>query len=75
MRGHPNIVGMLGICGTTVVTEYYSTNFHESLFRDKRPLPIRQIVSMALDAARGLQVGAGCLLSLKCLGSREGFVL
>lgn len=57
MKGHPNIVGMLGVCGTAVVTEYYSTNFLGVLFRNKRSLPIRQIVSMALDAARGLQVG------------------
>lgn len=57
MRGHPNIVGMLGVCDTTVVTEYYSTSFQELLFRNKRPLPTRQIVSMALDAAKGLQVG------------------
>lgn len=58
MRGHPNVVGMLGVCDTAVVTEYYSTNFLGILFRNKRPLPIGQIISMALDAARGLQVGA-----------------
>ncbi|CAM9931054.1 unnamed protein product, partial [Hapterophycus canaliculatus] len=46
---------MLGLCDTTVVTEYYSTSFQGLIFRDKRPLPIRQVVSMALDAARGLQ--------------------
>ncbi|CAN0220068.1 unnamed protein product [Scytosiphon promiscuus] len=75
MRGHPNIVGMLGVCDTTVVTEYYSASFQGVLFRNKQPLPIRRVVSMALDAARGLQVRPGCLLSIECLHwrSRKSF--
>ncbi|CAN0142032.1 unnamed protein product, partial [Ectocarpus sp. 4 AP-2014] len=27
VRGHPNIVNMLGLCGTTIVTEYCEHTF------------------------------------------------
>ncbi|CAN0149692.1 unnamed protein product, partial [Ectocarpus sp. 12 AP-2014] len=55
MRGHRNIVGMLGLCDTMVVTEYYTTSFLRAIFRGKMELPDLAVVSMALDAARGLQ--------------------
>ncbi|CAM9461262.1 unnamed protein product, partial [Hapterophycus canaliculatus] len=55
MRGNRNIVGMLGTCLTTLVTEYYASTFLGVIFRERQPMPIRQVVSMALDAARGLQ--------------------
>ncbi|CAN0318902.1 unnamed protein product [Ectocarpus sp. 6 AP-2014] len=55
MRGHRNIVGMLGLCDTMVVTEYYTTSFLRAIFRGRMELPDLAVVSMALDAARGLQ--------------------
>lgn len=47
---------MLGVCGTTVVTEYFPTNVAYYAFRNSERLSIRAVVSMSLDAARGLQV-------------------
>lgn len=48
---------MLGMCNTTVVTEYFADSFAGIVFRDdKDPLSIRQMVSLALGAARGMQV-------------------
>ncbi|CAM9401003.1 unnamed protein product [Ectocarpus fasciculatus] len=64
LRGNRNIVGMLGVCGTTVVTEYFPTSIVYYAFGQKEPLPIRVVVSMSLDAARGLQAlheVAGCI--------------
>ena len=55
LAGHPNIVQMLGFCDETIVTEYFG-NFHDIVFREGRELPIVEVVSMALDAARGMQV-------------------
>ncbi|CAM9157974.1 unnamed protein product, partial [Ectocarpus fasciculatus] len=56
MRGHQNIVPMLGLCDTIVVTEYHTTSLLRAIFRGRMELPDLAIVSMALDAARGLQV-------------------
>lgn len=56
LAGHRNVANMLGYCNTTIVTEYHDS-FLGIMFREGQPLPIAQIVSMALDAARGLQVG------------------
>lgn len=55
LAGHRNIVGMLGLCDTTIVAEYHQS-FLGVLLRDGRELPVVEVVSMALDAARGLQV-------------------
>lgn len=56
LRGNRNVVAMLGVCGTTVVTEYYPTSVVYHAFGHREPLPIHVVVSMSLDAARGLQV-------------------
>ena len=53
------MIGMLGLCETTVVTEYFSTKLLQYIFRHGRELPIHQIVSMSLDAVLGLQVRLG----------------
>ncbi len=67
LRGHDNIVGMLGLCGTTVVTEYVPISFKTAAFRHGKELPrgkelsrgkvlpLERVVSLALDAAKGLQ--------------------
>lgn len=56
VRGHPNIAGMLGICGTTVVSGFYPTPLTGVMWAPRpEPLPAAKVVSMALDAARGLQ--------------------
>lgn len=55
LAGHPNIVQMLGFCDEAIVTEYYES-FNGILFREGLQLPIADVVLMALDAARGLQV-------------------
>lgn len=52
---------MTGICDTTIVTDYYD-NFMGIVHRKGKLLPIAQVVTMALDAARGLQVRL-CYLS------------
>lgn len=46
---------MLGICGTTVVTEFYGDSFLAQIHRNGKELPIRRVVSLALDVIRGLQ--------------------
>ncbi|CBN74836.1 serine/threonine/tyrosine kinase [Ectocarpus siliculosus] len=55
LKGHPNIVEMLGVCGTTVVTKFFKEDFKGSIRRRGAPMPIRQVVSLALGAAKGLQ--------------------
>ncbi|CAM9889591.1 unnamed protein product, partial [Ectocarpus sp. 8 AP-2014] len=55
LKGHPNIVDMLGVCGTTVVTKFFKEDFKGSIRRRGAPMPIRQVVSLALGAAKGLQ--------------------
>ncbi|CBJ30240.1 serine/threonine protein kinase [Ectocarpus siliculosus] len=55
LRGHPNVVGMLGFCNTTVVTEYHPDNFLHTIFRKKEKLSLRRVVSLALDVAQGMQ--------------------
>lgn len=55
VRGQPNIVGLLGVCDTTLVTEYYELNFQRVVLRREEPLPIRKVVSMAADIARGMR--------------------
>ncbi|CAN0242297.1 unnamed protein product [Ectocarpus sp. 12 AP-2014] len=63
LRGNRNIVGMLGVCGTTVVTEYFPTNVGYYAFQNREGLSIRAVLSMALDATRGLQAlhEVGCV--------------
>ncbi|CAN0150732.1 unnamed protein product [Ectocarpus sp. 4 AP-2014] len=50
LRGHPNVVGMLGFCNTTVVTEYHPDNFLHTIFRKKEKISLGRVVSLALDA-------------------------
>eukprot|EP00903_Cladosiphon_okamuranus_P015281 g14121.t1 len=64
LRHERNIIGMLGVCETTVVTEYYSTKLLHYVWRNGKDLEIRELVSMSIDAAKGLQALheiAGCL--------------
>lgn len=61
LAGHRNIVGMVGICGTTIVTKYYDA-FTKTAHQRYRQPPIAEVLSMALDAARGLQVRLLCTL-------------
>lgn len=56
LRGQRNIVGMLGLCETTVVTEYFPTKLLHFVFRHGKQVPYGQLVSMSLDALKGLQV-------------------
>lgn len=55
VRGHPNIVGLLGICGHTSVSEYYALHLDDLVLGATERIPISKVVPMALDAARGLQ--------------------
>ncbi|CAM9248915.1 unnamed protein product, partial [Ectocarpus sp. 6 AP-2014] len=55
LRGQPHIVGMLGFCQTTVVTEYHSDNFLSTIFGLPHGRSLGRVVSLALDVARGLQ--------------------
>lgn len=55
MRGNPNIVQMLGMCNTTVVTEAFPMDIQFAMKKRARDLPIIDAVAMSLDAARGLQ--------------------
>ncbi|CAB1119436.1 unnamed protein product [Ectocarpus sp. CCAP 1310/34] len=56
VRGHPNIVDMLGLCESSSVSEFFPSRLDDLVLKDgAKPLPIALVVSMALDAARGLQ--------------------
>ncbi|CAM9138956.1 unnamed protein product, partial [Ectocarpus sp. 12 AP-2014] len=55
VRSNPNIVQMLGICNTTVVTEAYMLDIQSALRKRTTALPIGEAVTMSLDAVRGLQ--------------------
>lgn len=55
VRGHPNIVGLLGSCGTTHLSEYLPTSLDELVLASDELLPIERVVQIARDAARGLQ--------------------
>lgn len=46
VRGHPNIVGMLGVCGASSVSEYYGTHLDDLVLTPgAKPLPISSVVS------------------------------
>ncbi|CAN0391089.1 unnamed protein product, partial [Laminaria digitata] len=55
VRGHPNIVGLLGSCGTTHLSEYLPFSLDELVLSSQELLPIERVVRIARDAARGLQ--------------------
>lgn len=63
VSNHENIVGLLGRCGTDIVTEYYPLSMDKLIFGEvledgqvKRPkFNARKVIGMALDAARGLE--------------------
>ncbi|CAM9722239.1 unnamed protein product [Ectocarpus fasciculatus] len=57
LRGQPYIVGMLGLCQTTVVTEYHSDNFLSTIYGRPHKRSLHRVVSLALDVAKGLQAG------------------
>lgn len=57
LRDERNVIGMLGVCETTVVTEYFSTKLLHYVWRHGKDLENRELVSMSIDAAKGLQVG------------------
>lgn len=45
VRGHPNIVDMLGICGASSVSEYYATHLDDVVVSPgAKPLPISSVV-------------------------------
>lgn len=46
VRGHPNIVGMLGVCGASSVSDYYATHLDDLVLSPgAAPLPISTVVS------------------------------
>lgn len=53
MRGHPNIVQMLGVCNTTLVSEYHATSMDGVMWGNT--FSVDRVVSMSLDAAKALQ--------------------
>lgn len=55
MRGNPNIVQMLGMCNTTVVTEAFPMDIQNAMKKRAGDLPVLDAVVMSLDAAKGLQ--------------------
>ncbi|CAM9289922.1 unnamed protein product, partial [Hapterophycus canaliculatus] len=56
VRGHFNIVGLLGLCESSSVTEFFPTRLEDLVLSpEAKPLPMKSVVAMALDAARGLQ--------------------
>lgn len=55
MRGNPNVVQMLGVCNTTVVTEAFTTDIQSAMKKRTEIVPLRSAVTISLDAARGLQ--------------------
>eukprot|EP00903_Cladosiphon_okamuranus_P009114 g8707.t1 len=60
LKDHPNIVHLLGLCECDMVTEYFPYYLDVLLLGDSADLglqeiPIREVIRMALDAARGLR--------------------
>ncbi|CAM9874359.1 unnamed protein product, partial [Ectocarpus fasciculatus] len=49
LRGHPNVVGVLGLCNTTVVTEYHPNSLLHTIFGKAENRSLRRVVSLALD--------------------------
>lgn len=49
-------MGLLGLCGPDLVTEYFPNFMDKLLFESSAtPIPVHRVLEMALDAARGLQ--------------------
>eukprot|EP00752_Nemacystus_decipiens_P005241 g4757.t1 len=60
LKDHPNIVHLLGLCECDMVTEYFPYYLDVLLLGDSNDsrleeIPIREVIRMALQAARGLQ--------------------
>eukprot|EP00904_Undaria_pinnatifida_P002246 jgi/Undpi1/12021/HiC_scaffold_4.g01720.m1 len=56
VKGHSNIVGLLGMCGSTSVSQFFPERLDDLVLKPGADrLPIARVISMALDAARGLQ--------------------
>lgn len=56
VQGHPNIVGLLGECGSTSVSPYFPNRLDDIVLKPgAERLPISRILTLSLDAARGLQ--------------------
>ncbi|CAM9181094.1 unnamed protein product [Discosporangium mesarthrocarpum] len=54
VKGHPNIVGLLGVCGCDMVTDYVPYTLDDLFFQRGLEAPPGMVIAMALDAARGL---------------------
>lgn len=56
VKGHSNIVGLLGMCGSTSVSQFFPERLDDLVLKPGADrLPIARVILMALDAARGLQ--------------------
>lgn len=56
VKGHPNVVGLLGMCGSTSVSPFFPERLDDLVLKPgAERLPIARAISMSLDAARGLQ--------------------
>lgn len=59
VKDHPNIVHLLGLCVCDMITEYFPVYMDEMLLRSSseapEAIPDREIIRMALEAARGLR--------------------
>lgn len=55
VRGHPNVLGILGLCESDSVSEYCDRSLDKLVLGTPVRLPILRVVGLALDAARGLQ--------------------
>lgn len=61
LKDHPNIVHLLGLCDCDIVTEYFPVYMDNLILANPsseetpEKFPDRDIIRMALDAARGLQ--------------------
>lgn len=54
VRGSPHVVDLLGGCNTTIVTEAGSNDLENEIHKRTKAPAIEEVVSMSLDAARGL---------------------
>ena len=54
IRNEPNIVKLVGWCGTTVVVDYVPHQLDTLLFNSEEPVPVRRALELARDAALGV---------------------
>eukprot|EP00752_Nemacystus_decipiens_P018202 g16331.t1 len=69
LRQERNVIGMVGVCKSTVVTEYYSGSLLHYVWRHGQKLAVEKLVDMSIDAAKGLQalheIAGGLHIDLK----------